>query len=125
MSQSKGKRIVVWVLQILLAVMFVFFSSGKLMGRPEVVEMFQGWGFPNGFHLLIGALELLGAIGLLIPSTAGWAALGLIGVMLGAAGTHLMANEWLHVLPPSVFLAVLTGVVWLRWPLWKGSTGKG
>ncbi len=115
----KAKTIVSWVLQVLLALAFAAGASGKLMSAPAVVEMFQNWGFPPNFHLLIGALEMAGAIGLLIPRTAGYAALGLIGVMIGAAFTHVQAAEGLQVLRPLIFMAVLVAVVLLRrpWPL--------
>ena len=119
MSTSRGKNITSWVLQILMALLFALGASGKLMGSPGVIEMFEGWGFPAGFHLVIGALELLGAIGLLIPRTAGYAALCLIGVMIGAAGTHLTAGEGLQVLRPIAFMVPLAIIVVLRrpWPL--------
>jgi hypothetical protein len=37
------------------------------MSRPQWIEMFRNWGFPDKFYLVIGALELVGAIGLVIP----------------------------------------------------------
>ena len=116
---SKGKTIVSWVLQGILALLFVLASSGKLTGDPATLEMFEQWGFPAGFHLLIGALELLGAIGLLIPRTAGYAALGLIGVMIGAAMTNLVGGDGLEILRPIVFMIPLVVIVLLRrpWPL--------
>jgi uncharacterized membrane protein YphA (DoxX/SURF4 family) len=118
-GQSKGWNIVVWVLQVLLAVLFILASSGKLTGNPQVVEMFEGWGYPAAFMLLIGVLELAGAVGLLIPKTAGHAAMGLIGLMIGAAATHIAAGEGLQVLRPIIFMVPLVAIVLLRrpWPL--------
>jgi len=116
MSQSKGKTIVAWVLQGLLALLFVAAASGKLTANPQVIEMFEGWGYPRGFMLLIGVLELAGAIGLLIPRTNGHAAMGLIGLMIGAAVTHLIAGEGLQVLRPILFAAPLAVIVMLRHP---------
>ena len=118
MGQSKGKTITSWVLQVILALLFAVGSSGKLMSAPPIVQMFEDWGLPKNFHLLIGVLELAGAIGLVIPRLAGYAALGLIGVMIGAAGTHLNAGEGLQVTRPLLFLVALAVIVWLRrpWP---------
>ena len=119
MSQSKGKTIASWTLQVLLALLFAAAASGKLTSNPQVIEMFEGWGFPTSFMLLIGVLELAGAIGLLVPRTAGLAALGLIGLMIGGAATHLTHGEGLQVLRPILFLVPLVAIVLLRrpWPL--------
>lgn len=48
-----------------------------------------------------GAVELAGAIGLLIPRLAGAAALGLIGVMVGAVITQLFVLEPVWALLPT------------------------
>jgi uncharacterized membrane protein YphA (DoxX/SURF4 family) len=119
MSSSTGKTIASWVIQVGLALAFGAASMGKLTGNPAVVEMFQQWGFPAKFHLMIGALELAGAIGLLIPRVAGYAAWGLIGVMIGAATTHLVNGELLEFLRPVAFGVLLVVVVVLQrpWPL--------
>jgi len=122
MSLSKGKAITSWVLQVLLALLFVAASAGKLTSNAAVVEMFAGWGYPASFMLLIGALELLGAIGLLVPRTSGYAAMGLIGLMIGAAITHLANGEGLQVLRPILFAVPLAAIVLIRrpWPLKAG-----
>ncbi len=117
MSQSKAKNIVGWVLQILLGVLFLISAVPKLMGEATVVANFEHWGYPGWFLTLTGTLELLGAIGLLIPMTAGWAAPGLVLLMLGAAWTHISNNEGVAVLVPLLLAAVLAVVAYLRWPL--------
>ena len=45
------------------------------------------------FRYLVGILELAGAIGLLIPRLAAPAALGLLGVMIGAFFTQLFVLD--------------------------------
>ena len=116
---TRSMNIAGWVVQAILSILFVLASLGKLTSAPGVVDMFRNWGLPDGFHLAIGGLELAGAIGLLVPRLAGYAALGLVAVMLGAAGTHLKAGEGLEVLRPGIFLVALLFVVWVRrpWPL--------
>ena len=116
MNQSSVKSVISWVIQILLAVFFLLTASGKLISRPQVIEMFRNWGFPDKFYLVIGALELLGALGLLIPRLAGYAASGLIVLMIGAALTHLINGEGLQVLRPLIFIVFLALVVYLRRP---------
>ena len=72
------------------------------MSRPQVIEMFRHWDFPDKFYLVVGTQEMLGAIGLLVPWLAGYAASGLIVLMIGAAPTHLVNGEGLQVLRPLI-----------------------
>ena len=112
MSSTKAKTVSSWILVVLLAAAFLLSALGKLTGAAT--EMFAGWGYAAWFATLIGALELLGAIGLLVPKTTRYAALGLTGIMLGAAYTHWSNGEGLQVLRPTLFLVALWCVWWLR-----------
>jgi uncharacterized membrane protein YphA (DoxX/SURF4 family) len=67
MNQSRVKGVIAWVIQVLLATFFALAASGKLISRPQVIETFRNWGLTDKFYLVVSALELLGAIGLLIP----------------------------------------------------------
>jgi len=116
MSHSRVKDVILWIVQILLAAFYVLAASGKLMSRPQWIELFRNWGFPDKFYLVIGALELVGAIGLVIPRIAGYAAAGLILIMIGAALTNLINGDGLQVLRPLIFMAFLGLVVYLRRP---------
>ena len=90
-TPGRGLNIALWILQILLGALFVFAGTGKLLAlQPEVVENFQKIGLGNWFRYLTGVLETAGGIGLFIPPLAGLAALGLAGVMVGAALTHVL-----------------------------------
>jgi uncharacterized membrane protein len=67
--------------------------------------------FSQGTVRLIGALEVLGALGLVLPALTGvlpWltplAALGLVLLMAGAVYTHLRREEGSAVVPPAVLL---------------------
>jgi len=116
MNQSRVRSVISWVIQILLAVFFILSASGKLIGRPQWIELFRHWGFPDKFYLVVGVLELLGAIGLLIPRMARYAATGLIVLMIGAIATHLINGEGLQVLRPLIFIVFLALVFYLRRP---------
>ena len=76
--------------------------------------MFAHWGYPAWFATLIGALELTGAVGLLVPRTTRYAVLWLTVIMFGAGYTHLANHEGIQVMRPVIFLAVLWAVWWLR-----------
>lgn len=113
---TKGKTIALWVIQIMVAGLFLFMGMGKLMSDPEVVANFTRWGMPDKMYLVIGFFEVLGAIGLLIPRLAGFAAVGLILLMGGALFTHLTHGEIMALLPLTVMI-LLGIVVYLRNPL--------
>lgn len=87
-----GSRIVRWVLAIALAALFAFAGTPKLLGAEQALEGFRSMGYGDGFRLFIGASELAGAIGLLIPSLATWAAAGLLVIMVGAIYTHVSSG---------------------------------
>jgi uncharacterized membrane protein YphA (DoxX/SURF4 family) len=116
MNQSRVKGVTLWAVQILLATFYLLAAYGKLTSRPQWIELFRSWGFPDKFYLVIGALEVLGAIGLLIPRTAGYAAAGLILLMIGAALTHLIHGDGLQVLRPLIFMVFLAFVLYRRRP---------
>src|SRR5205807_898045 len=96
----------------LLAALFVFSGVAKLIGVQAVVEGFNHLGFPSWFRFLIGAIEVIGGVGLLIPRYAAEAASFLIMIMLGAIFTCIHAGE--SVLPPLITMILLGTVTWLR-----------
>jgi len=96
------------VAQILLAVAFVGIAAPKLLGDPTAVASFETIGFGQWFRYLTGACELAGAIGLLIPRLSGLAALGLVGVMVGATLTNLFLMPGMA---PVAVVTVLLGVL--------------
>jgi putative oxidoreductase len=111
-GRGRGLNTGLWVTQVLLAVFFLVAAAGpKLFGQSVAVEMFDQIGLGQWFRLLVGALELVGAIGLLIPRLAGLAALGLIGVMVGAVFTQLFVlDDPLLAITP-VLLGVALGLI--------------
>jgi putative oxidoreductase len=115
--RGRAINITLWVLQVLLAAFFVFAAAPKLLGEPTAVAAFQAIGFGEWFRYLTGACELGGAIGLLIPRLSGVAALGLVGVMVGATLTNLFL---LPGAAPLAIVTVLLGAVfgWIAWGRW-------
>lgn len=111
---SKSKLIISWVLRILLALGFLLASLGKLTNNPAVIEMFENWGYPNGFHFIIGVLELILAILLLIPKTLKIAIFGFVIILIGALITHLISDPLLELIRPIIFLVLLSGVYFIN-----------
>ena len=112
MASSRTKKISSWILAILVALGFLLAALGKLTGAQT--EMFAGWGYAPWFAMVIGILELLGAVGLLIPRLTRPAILGLTAIMIGAAYTHLANGEAAQLVRPLIFSAFLWAVWWLR-----------
>jgi hypothetical protein len=114
-TRGRAITITLWVLQVLLAFQFAGGGWLKLSGAPVMVDMFATIGAGQWFRILVGSLEIAGAIGLLIPRTAGLAALGLSGLLVGAIATNLFildANTWV-----AVGLLLMSALIaWGRWP---------
>ena len=105
--------IALWVAQVLLAVAFLGAGATKLSQPKEKLAKNMAWveDFSQPTVRLIGALEVVGAIGLVLPALTGilpWltplAALGLVLLMAGAVYTHLRREEGSAVVPPAVLL---------------------
>jgi putative oxidoreductase len=102
-----------WILSILLAVVMAGPGWQKFTGNTWA-RMFREWGYPDGFYLVIGAVELACGIGLLIPSVASYCALMLSVVMVGAAATHVVHGDRNGV-GELVFAALLVVIALIRW----------
>src|SRR5947199_8969088 len=96
-------NIVLWVVQILLAFAFVMAGIMKVTQPIDRLETRMGWVKSVGLGgvRLIGSLEILGAIGLILPAVTGilpWltpvAAACLALTMIGAMITHGRRGEY-------------------------------
>ena len=97
-------RVAVWALSVVLALTFGFVGVSKLRGQSAARwhERFSHWGYPSGSQYAVGTVEILAGIGLVILRTRRIAAGIVIGVMVGAVGTHLLHGELPRVIPPLV-----------------------
>jgi uncharacterized membrane protein YphA (DoxX/SURF4 family) len=94
-------NIVLWILQILLALMAMFHGYLLIAAPPaQTAQMPYITAIPAGFRQLIGVLEALGGLGLVLPALAHilpvlvpWAAAGLVVVMVAAIIFHLPRHE--------------------------------
>ena len=114
---------VLWILQIVLAVAFGLAGIGKLAQPKEKLQERMGWveGYSQGTIRLIGAAEVLAAIGLVVPAATGilpWltplAALGLVVVMVLAIRVHLRSHETQMVVVNVVLGLIAAFVAWQR-----------
>lgn len=110
----------IWILQIVLAAMFLMAGAMKLMQPKEKIQESMAWVEDfDGSHIKgIGALEVLAAIGLILPGVlniapglTAWAALGLLLLMVGAAITHGRRGEWVPFVAMNIMLAIVAAIV--------------
>ncbi len=90
---EKLKKIIPLVLLTLLGVYFALTGVLKFTG-PAWVDMFRGWGYPDGFVYLIGASEALLGIGVIISRFRAISAAGLAVIMMGASVTHMIHDSF-------------------------------
>jgi uncharacterized membrane protein YphA (DoxX/SURF4 family) len=96
-----------WILQVLLAALFLFAGSMKFIMPME--EMTKQIAMPGWFLYFIGVSEVLGALGLVFPWLLGikpWltplAAAGLVIIMIGATVTTLLTGDYASTAIPVV-----------------------
>ena len=107
-----------------LAVVFLVAGTINISGRGTVKADFTRWGFPAGFHLVCGGLELIGAALLLFPSTRFWGLVLLGAIMAGAIFSLLRYREPVSHLAPAFAIAALLALaatalsIGSVWPLY-------
>jgi uncharacterized membrane protein YphA (DoxX/SURF4 family) len=118
-------NILLWIIQILLALTFLFAGGTKLVLSTETMAsmsppnaiMFPGW-----FIKFIGVCEVLGALGLVLPGLfrrqqhlTALAALGLTIIMIGAVVTTIMGPGLTMAISPLVVGLLCAFVAYGRW----------
>ena len=114
--------VVLWILQALLAVVFLAAGGMKLVKPKEALldKMTVLAAYRPLTIKAIGLAEVLGALGLVLPPLVGlgglvpWAALGLASVMIAAMIAHGEHGEWPKVVPPLVLLILALVVMYGR-----------
>jgi putative oxidoreductase len=120
---------VLWLLQIVLALVFLALGLLKVTRSRERLLAVAPWveDYPEWAVTTIGVLELLGAAGVVLPGILGVApglvpvaAAGLVVLMVGAVVTHLLRREPQRATGPAVLLLAALLVAVGRsgpWPL--------
>ncbi len=105
-------NVALWIIQVLLALLFLFAGGMKLIVSPEAMA---AMGPPNQINLpgllvrFIGVCEVLGGLGLILPGLLrirrGLTPLAAVGLLIIMIGAVVMA-----VLGPGVSFAIAPGV---------------
>jgi hypothetical protein len=115
-------NIALWIVQGLLALLFLFAGVVKLVLPVE--EMTLQMPLPGSFLRFIAVCEVLGAIGLILPGLLGirpgltaLAAAGLVIIMIGATVLTLASGDIASALLPLAVGLLLGFVAYGRWRL--------
>jgi len=113
-------NIVLWVLQVLLAVAF-FAHGGLFLWPPAAIAAQMNATLPRWFQVFLGVAEVLAAVGLTLPGLTrilpwlvAWAAAGIMIVMISATAFHLMRGEISSAAVTLVLLGLATFVAYMR-----------
>lgn len=85
-----------WLPAILLLLIFLPAGWSKFSDTSGWSRAFRHWGYPDWFRILIGVLEIGGALALFWPRIAIGGALLIIAIMLGGTATHLLKDNGRH-----------------------------
>ncbi|THV33555.1 DoxX family protein [Glycomyces buryatensis] len=121
-TPRRGWNITLWAFQVLLSAFFVWAAVPKLAGAEAAVAGFEAMGAAPWFRILTGAVELAGAIGLVIPRLSSLAAGGLALVMVCASYTNLVVMDapLAMLTPTAVLCALFVAIAWAR----RAETGR-
>ena len=126
MYQLEGDvmNIALWIVQGLLAALFLFAGGVKLVMPIEEMMKQMPLPLPDWFVQFTGIVEVLGAVGLILPwllrirpGLTPLAALGLVMVMIGAVAYTLAAGDVASALIPLVVGLLSAFVAYGRWRL--------
>ena len=122
-KQSKAWNITLWILQFLLAAMFLMAGFMKLSQPIDELSKSLPWAaqVPEGLVRFIGAAEVLGALGLILPALlrikpilTPIAALGIATVMLFAIFFHGSRGENSAIGMNVVLIIIAALIAWGR-----------
>jgi uncharacterized membrane protein YphA (DoxX/SURF4 family) len=115
-------NILLWIIQVLLALLFLFAGGVKLVSPIE--EMTKQLAMPGLFLRFLGVVEVLGGLGLILPGLfriKTWltplAAAGLVIIMIGATVVSLRIGPVGPAMVPLVTGLLAACVAYGRWRL--------
>jgi hypothetical protein len=125
-AEETRVNIALWTVAGLLAVAYVGGGGLKIIMSKERIAASRpaaAWveDYRPGSIKAIGALEVLGGLGLVLPPLVGvatglvpLAALGLAMIMVGAAATRISRREYKVLVADLTYLALIAFVLWGR-----------
>jgi uncharacterized membrane protein YphA (DoxX/SURF4 family) len=113
-------NILLWILQVLLALAFLAHGWLFLWPPPEIAAMMNA-SLPRWFQLFLGVAEVAAGLGLTLPGITKiapwlvvWAAGGIMIVMVSATAWHVVRGEISSAAVTLVLLVMATFVAYQR-----------
>ncbi|MET9680710.1 DoxX family protein [Streptomyces coeruleorubidus] len=114
-ARGRRARIALRGLQVLLALFYGIASAlPKLIAHPSAAESFEELGWGSAGMYTIGALELAGAVALLIPVLQSVAAMALGALMVGAFVVQIAVMGGQYAATPLILMVPLALIAWAR-----------
>jgi uncharacterized membrane protein YphA (DoxX/SURF4 family) len=122
-QNNKVLNVILWIAQVLMAAMFIMAGASKAFQPIAALAADMPWvnDVSSTMVRFIGVSELLGGIGIILPAILRIkpkltvsAALGLVAVMIMAAGFHTMRGEYPAIGANAIFAAICGFVAWGR-----------
>jgi putative oxidoreductase len=102
------------ILQALLGLGFLMFGFMKF-GSKQMVDEFGRYGYPGGFRIFTGLVEVIAAVlvisGIWNDKLAAWGGLFIVGTMLGAIFTHIKVKYPVNKMMMPIVLLILGLIV--------------
>lgn len=119
-------KIVLWIIQSLLTLMFLWHGWLFLNPPAELVDIMNAE-FAPAFRIFLGIAEWLGAAGLILPGVTRiqprlttFAAAGLAIIVASASVLHTTRGETSSAITTAVLLLLCLFVAYMRWPRTEG-----
>ena len=117
-------NVALWILQILIALLFLFAGGVKLVGPlDQLTKGMPPWLSP-GFLRFVGVCEVAGGLGLILPrllrikpGLTPLAAVALIGIMIGATVVTATGASPAQAASPIIVGLILAFIAYGRWRL--------
>ena len=113
-------NVLLWVVQVLLALAFIAHGWLFLSPPPEIAALMNE-SLPRWFQLFLGVAEGLAGVGLtlpgitrVLPSLVVWAAVGIMVVMVSATVYHIVRDEMTSAAITALLLAMAAFVAYMR-----------
>jgi hypothetical protein len=114
-------RIVLWIAQILLALIFLLSAGLKTFAFHMMSARTPNISNLHGLFLIISIFEVAGAVGLILPILTGiypiltaWAATGLATIAIIAGAFHVMRGETGELTGVAVMVLLAAFIIWGR-----------
>jgi putative oxidoreductase len=110
------ESVLLWILSVLLAAVFLLAGIPKILGMETVwLQAAAMRGFPAWIRVISGIVEVVAAIGLLVPRAAAPAAGVLALLMIPATFTQYVSDRSAMLFPIALFV-LLVVLAWRRSP---------